>query len=83
MIIVGGLLVLTGYRSKLGAAILIIVLLPATIIYHDFWNFPEIEQQEHLVQFIKNMSILGGLMMLMIHGSGQYSVKKIFATINT
>jgi putative oxidoreductase len=80
---VGGLLVLLGYRAKLGAFMLIVVLVPVTIYFHDFWNSPEARQQDQLVEFMKNMAILGGLLMVLAHGSGDFSVKRIFATTRT
>lgn len=79
----GGLLVLLGYRAKLGAFFLIIVLVPTTIYFHDFWNSPSEQQQFQLVEFMKNMAILGGLLMVLANGSGKISIKRIFATTKT
>ena len=42
-LVAGGLMVLTGYRSTLGAIMLLIYLVPVTFIVHDFWLFPKEE----------------------------------------
>ncbi len=78
--ILGGALILLGYRVKLGAVILMIFLIPATMYYHNFWDAPDGEQQAQLVSFMKNMAIFGGLLMVAAYGSGKYSIKRLFAT---
>lgn len=66
----GGLMVLTGFRARLGAAALIVFLIPATLIFHAFWAVPEEEQQQQMIHFMKNLSILGGLLMVAGLGAG-------------
>ena len=76
----GGVLILTGYRSKLGAALLLLFYIPATFIIYSFWNDPEELYRINSIQFMKNLAIIGGLMMVMVNGAGKYSIKRIFAT---
>ncbi|MFT5168365.1 MAG: putative oxidoreductase, partial [Saprospiraceae bacterium] len=40
LLVLGGLLVLVGYRSKLGAVLLLIYWVPVTFIVHSWWNDP-------------------------------------------
>ena len=40
LLTVGGLMVLFGYRSSLGAAMLLIYWIPVTFIVHDYWTLP-------------------------------------------
>ena len=63
--ILGGLSVLLGIKPRWGAAMLIIFLIPATLIFHTDLN-TEIEQ----AMFLKNLAMLGGLLMLVQHGGG-------------
>jgi putative oxidoreductase len=67
----GGLSVLLGYRSRLGAAVLGLFLIPATLIFHT--NFAEPTQQ---IMFMKNLAILGGLLTIYQFGSGQFAIKR-------
>lgn len=40
LLVLGGLMVLFGYRASLGAFLLLLYWLPVTFIVHDFWNIP-------------------------------------------
>ena len=64
--ILGGLSVLLGIKTRWGAAMLIIFLIPATLIFHTDLG-TEIEQ----AMFLKNSGILGGLLMLIRYGGGR------------
>lgn len=75
-LILGGLLMLLGYRAKLGAALLLAFMIPTTIIFYTN-NLSDPLQQTMLV---KNIAIIGGLMMIFAHGSGKYSVRKLLAS---
>lgn len=80
LLITGGIMVLVGYRSTLGAFLLMLYFVPVTFLVHDFWNYPKAELRLQSILFMKNIAIIGGLMMLMGKGSGRYSIKKLFAT---
>lgn len=64
--ILGGLSVLLGIKPQWGAIMLIIFLVPATLIFHTDFS-TEIEQ----AMFLKNLAMLGGLLMLIQHGGGK------------
>ena len=80
LMIFGGVLILTGYRSKLGAVLLLLYYIPATLIIYSFWNDPPELYRINSIQFMKNLAIIGGLMMVFVNGAGRYSIKKLFAT---
>ena len=63
--IFGGLSVLLGIKTRWGAAMLIIFLIPATLIFHTDFS-TEIEQ----AMFLKNLAMSGGLLMLIQYGGG-------------
>ncbi len=63
-----GLLVLLGYKARWGAFLLIMFLIAATLIFHT--NFSDHMQ---LGQFLKNLAILGGLVMIVQYGPGAVS----------
>jgi putative oxidoreductase len=60
----GGLSVLLGWRARWGALLLFLYLIPTTLIFHDFWAFSGTEMQTQLVNFLKNLSIMGGLLLV-------------------
>jgi putative oxidoreductase len=80
LLVMGGLMLLLGYRSTLGAVMLIAYWLPVTFLVHDFWNAPSAEMRIESVMFMKNIAIIGGLLMVMANGSGKFSMKRLFAT---
>ncbi len=69
----GGLSVLLGLKARWGALALIIFLIPASLIFHAFWKVPQEQQQVQMIMFLKNVSILGGLLMIAARGPGAMS----------
>lgn len=61
----GGLSVLFGYRAKAGAWLLVLFLVPVTLVMHPFWasTDPQLAQL-HTIMFLKNLSMLGGALLL-------------------
>jgi len=74
--LVGGILLLLGLRARFGALLLLAFLIPATVIFHDFWNAGPEAYQGVLIQFQKNVAIMGGLLLVIAHGPGRWSVSR-------
>lgn len=72
----GGLSLLLGYKTRLGALALIAFLIPVTAIMHDFWTYDGPERQTQMINFMKNLAILGGLCMTLAFGSGRFAVDR-------
>lgn len=70
----GGLSVALGYKAKLGAAALIIFLIPATPIFHNSWTYQGMEQEVQMIMFMKNLAIMGGLLSVIGLGAGPLSL---------
>lgn len=68
----GGLSVLLGYWSRIGAIILLVFLIPTTIIFHT-----EFSDRLQMIMFMKNLTIMGGLFTVIAHGSGKLSIDKL------
>jgi putative oxidoreductase len=62
--LLGGLSVLTGFKVRWGVTALIVFLIPVTLIFHNFWAYQGMEQQMQMANFLKNVSIAGGLLAL-------------------
>jgi putative oxidoreductase len=65
-ILAGSLLILLGVWADLGAALLVVFLIPTTLVMHDFWTIeaPE-ERQQDQVHFMKNIALAGAALMLL------------------
>jgi len=81
LLLSGGVLILIGYRSSFGAVLLLLYWVPVTFIVHSFWNDPEPVRRLQAILFMKNVAIIGGLLMVLVNGSGRYSVRRLFAKI--
>jgi putative oxidoreductase len=62
---------ITGYRSKVGAFMIVLFLVPTTIVFH--WDFADPKQ---IGQLLKNAGLLGGLLMALSYGTGDISFGK-------
>ncbi len=80
VLILGGLLVLTGYRSAFGAILLLTYWIPITFLVHHFWSVPAENFRSESILFINHLAITGGLLVIIGNGSGRYSIRKLFAT---
>ncbi len=72
---VGGLSILLGYRAKLGAWLIVLFLVGVTPMIHKFWAVADpMMYQMQLVMFMKNLSMLGGALLITQLGSGPWSL---------
>lgn len=71
----GGLSVLVGYRARIGAWLLVAFLAPVTVLMHDFWAVADaMAAQMQQAMFMKNLSMLGGALLIASFGAGRLSV---------
>jgi putative oxidoreductase len=71
-----GLLVLVGFKARWAALVLAIFTLAAGILFHDYWNADAAARMGQQINFWKNVSITGGMLMIFAFGPGRYSVDK-------
>jgi putative oxidoreductase len=69
--LVGGLLILIGWKTRLVAWIMAIFTVATAVIGHKFWVDPS-----QATQFLKNLAIAGGFIMLAFAGPGRISADK-------
>jgi putative oxidoreductase len=84
LLFIGALTILLGYRMRLGVILLLIYWVPLTFIVHDFWNEASGSDIYRLqsILFMKNLAIMGGLLITASHASGRYRLRRLFATTN-
>src|SRR5262249_22344436 len=76
--LVGGLCVLLGYQTRVGAWLLVLFLVPVTLVMHNFWAVHEpAAAQLQRIQFLKNLAILGGALLLTYFGAGPLSLDSL------
>lgn len=77
MIILGGLSVLLGYATRMGAWLLFLFLVPTAVLMHRFWGLdnPALASVQ-MAHFMKNMALAGASLLLTRFGSGPWSIDK-------
>src|SRR5258708_16836504 len=73
--IAGGLSILLGCRAKLGAWLIVLFLIPVTLMLHKFWLVTDpMMAQIQMILFMKNVSMLGGALLISQFGAGPFSL---------
>ena len=60
----GAALLIAGWRTREAAWVLIVFTLVATFMAHRFWEFDPAQSANQMNHFLKNLAIIGGLLML-------------------
>ena len=61
--VIAGLALATGHLTRPAAAVLAAGLVPTTVAGHPFWAHDKPERAQHQTQFLKNLGLLGGLLL--------------------
>ena len=72
--LLGGLSLLLGILPRWGALALFLFLIPTTLIFHNFWGVEDAERAMQQIQFMKNLTIMGGLLVVVSAGAGQAGI---------
>jgi putative oxidoreductase len=70
----GAIAVIVGWRTQWAALMLAVYTLVTAVIFHNFWAVPAAQLAAQQVQFLKNISMAGGLLTLMAWGAGSLSL---------
>jgi uncharacterized membrane protein YphA (DoxX/SURF4 family) len=60
LLVLGGLGIAAGLYPALAALALVAFFVVATPTMHDFWAAPEDQRQNEMINFLKNVALLGG-----------------------
>lgn len=69
--ILGALSLIFGYKTSIGATLLILFLIPATVIFHN-----PLADASQINAFLKNLGLIGGLLLVVYIGAGAASVDR-------
>jgi putative oxidoreductase len=72
----GGIMLVVGWKARWAAAALFVFVFLAGIFFHAFWASPPEQVMMQQIQFMKNLAIMGGMLYIVVHGSGPLSVDK-------
>jgi putative oxidoreductase len=72
--VLGAISLIVGFRARWGALALLVFLVPVTLVFHNFWAVPAAQQQMEMANFLKNLGICGGLLIVFGRGAGAFSV---------
>lgn len=73
--LIGGALTVLGWQTRLAAIGLFLFTAASAILFHDFWNMPEgAEREGQMIHAMKNLSVMGGFLVLAAAGAGRLSV---------
>ena len=73
--LIGGLSILLGAYARVGAWLVVLFLVLVTPAMHDFWNVADpMMRAAQMANFLKNVSMLGGALLIAYYGSGPVSV---------
>jgi uncharacterized membrane protein YphA (DoxX/SURF4 family) len=67
--IIAGLMIVFNFGTRLAALALILLTIAATYYFHDFWNQAGPERLDNMAHALKNLSIVGGLLVFFALGS--------------
>jgi putative oxidoreductase len=73
----GGLSLLLGYKARLAALALFLFLIPVTLTFHNWWTYPDPKEQHvNMLFFLHNLTLMGGLLLVMTFGPGPVSIDR-------
>jgi putative oxidoreductase len=74
--IVAGVLLVVGWKARWAALALALFTVLASVIFHAFWSVPAEQFRTQQLFFLKNMAVVGGLLMVVALGAGRWSVDR-------
>jgi putative oxidoreductase len=67
--VVAALLVIFNFGTRWAALVLLLYTIATTIFFHDFWNMTGADRSSNMIHAFKNLSLIGGFLMLFVLGS--------------
>lgn len=74
--LVGGILLVIGWKTRWAAAAILLFTAAAALLFHNFWAMPPDQAQGQMIHFMKNISMMGGLLYVVVHGGGPLSLDR-------
>lgn len=73
-LVVGSASLILGFQARIGATLLLVFLVLATYYFHDFWTMEGEVVQQQTIQFLKNLGLMGAMLLVIVNGPGPWSL---------
>ena len=70
----GGLLIALGWKARWAAAVIFLFIIPVTLVFHNPAGLDPAQAQQQMINLLKNVSIMGGMLGLFAFGPGGFSL---------
>lgn len=70
----GGLMIMLGWKARWAALAIFLFVVPTTVMFHQFWAADAAQVQNQMNHFLKNLAIMGGMLYIVAHGPGPFSL---------
>ena len=74
--LIGGVLLLVGWKTRFAALALFAFTLGTIFVSHNFWDMQGAARATNQTQALKNLAIMGGLLMIAAVGAGRFSADR-------
>jgi len=71
--LLAGVALAIGFKARGAASLLAVFTAVATVVFHAYWSAPADQQFVQQLMFMKNVSIIGGLLTVAALGAGLFS----------
>jgi putative oxidoreductase len=71
-----GLALVLGWKARWGAAALVLWMIPVTAVFHNPWAGDPSQAPMQMIHLMKNIAIIGGLLMVLAFGPGGWSADR-------
>jgi putative oxidoreductase len=68
-----------GVATRYGALLGTVYVIVATALAHRYWEYPQAQQVAQYTNFLKNLAIIGGLLLLFVYGAGRFSIDRMLS----
>ena len=70
----GGLFLLLGFATRYTTIVMLIFTIVATFSSHAYWSVPDAQRVNQATHFWKNISMMGGIVVLFVRAAGRFSL---------
>jgi putative oxidoreductase len=74
--VAGGTALIFGLKTRWAAAALLVWMIPVTAVFHNPWAGDPAQAQMQMIHLMKNLAIMGGLLLALAFGPGGWSVDR-------
>ena len=74
---IGGVCIVLGFATRYAAVVMLLFVIIATFSSHRYWSSPPAQMANQSAHFWKNVSMMGGSVLLFVTGAGKYAIDRL------